>query len=169
MDVSCSSIFIFLIDEILCSCGNRFVLFDNKTNDETKKSNQVNQLLSHVNMVLEKNGGEPYTNEIFTEIKNDMGQRRDTSRRDRGFCGGICHRFVSIYIKNGVVKVAYRVRLLACGKIIDHRHAQLYAYRDPSKFVVAAPAGASSGGGASASTEEKKKESAEESDDDIFD
>ncbi|KAJ9560078.1 hypothetical protein OSB04_005238 [Centaurea solstitialis] len=57
------------LKEILCLCGNRFVLFDNKTKDEAKKSNQVNRLLSCVNMVLEKNGGGPYTNEIFTEMK----------------------------------------------------------------------------------------------------
>ncbi|KAI3733840.1 hypothetical protein L6452_13297 [Arctium lappa] len=55
--------------EILCLCGNRCVLFDNKTNDETKKTVRVQQLLSCVNMVLDKNGGEPYTNEIFTELQ----------------------------------------------------------------------------------------------------
>ncbi|KAJ9559748.1 hypothetical protein OSB04_004908 [Centaurea solstitialis] len=55
--------------EILRLCGNRFVVFDNKTKDETKKADQVQQLLSLVNMVLEKNGGEPYTNEIFTDLK----------------------------------------------------------------------------------------------------
>ncbi|KAJ9559751.1 hypothetical protein OSB04_004911 [Centaurea solstitialis] len=58
-----------IFQEILCLCGNRFVLFDNKTKDEGKKSNQVNRLLSYVNMVLEKNRGGPYTNEIFTEMK----------------------------------------------------------------------------------------------------
>ncbi|XP_024972557.1 immune-associated nucleotide-binding protein 9-like [Cynara cardunculus var. scolymus] len=57
------------LKEILCLCGNRFVLFDNKTNNETKKANQVQTLLSRVNMVLEQNDGEPYTNKIFTEMK----------------------------------------------------------------------------------------------------
>ncbi|KAI3684576.1 hypothetical protein L6452_33800 [Arctium lappa] len=57
------------LKEILCMCGNRFVVFDNRTKDETKKANQVQRLLSLVNMVLEKNGGEPYTNEIFTDLK----------------------------------------------------------------------------------------------------
>ncbi|KAJ9560077.1 hypothetical protein OSB04_005237 [Centaurea solstitialis] len=57
------------LKEILCLCGNRCVLFDNKTNDEAKKSNQVNRLVSCVNIVLEKNGGEPYANEVFTEKK----------------------------------------------------------------------------------------------------
>ncbi|KAJ9559736.1 hypothetical protein OSB04_004896 [Centaurea solstitialis] len=57
------------LKEILCLCGNRFVLFDNKTNDEAKKSKQVDRLLSRVNMVLEENDGEPYTNEIFTLLE----------------------------------------------------------------------------------------------------
>ncbi|KAJ9559747.1 hypothetical protein OSB04_004907 [Centaurea solstitialis] len=57
------------LKEILCLCGNRCVFFDNKTNDETKKSNQVDRLVSRVNMVLEKNCSGPYANEIFTEMK----------------------------------------------------------------------------------------------------
>ncbi|XP_024973102.1 immune-associated nucleotide-binding protein 9-like [Cynara cardunculus var. scolymus] len=57
------------LKEILRLCGDRFVLFDNRTKDETKKADQVQQLLSLVNMVLENNGGQPYTNEIFTDLK----------------------------------------------------------------------------------------------------
>ncbi|PWA57767.1 P-loop containing nucleoside triphosphate hydrolase [Artemisia annua] len=57
------------LKEILCLCGDRRVLFDNKTKDQTKKAGQVQQLLSCVKTVLEKNGGEPYTNEMFTELQ----------------------------------------------------------------------------------------------------
>ncbi|KAI3684584.1 hypothetical protein L6452_33808 [Arctium lappa] len=60
------------LKEILRLCGNRCVLFDNRTKDQTKKANQVQNLLSLVNMVLEKNGGEPYTIEAFMELKIDM-------------------------------------------------------------------------------------------------
>ncbi|KAM0035033.1 putative AIG1-type guanine nucleotide-binding (G) domain-containing protein [Helianthus debilis subsp. tardiflorus] len=57
------------LKEILNLCGNRCVLFDNKTKDEAKKSSQVQKLLSFVSMVLETNGGKPYTSEIFAEFK----------------------------------------------------------------------------------------------------
>ena len=45
------------------------MLFDNKTKNESKRINQVQQLLSLVNNVIVKNGGHPYTNEIFAEVK----------------------------------------------------------------------------------------------------
>ncbi|KAI3737264.1 hypothetical protein L2E82_27261 [Cichorium intybus] len=57
------------LQEILWLCGNRCVLFDNKTKDPTKRSNQVQELLNLVNMVSKNNEGKPYTNEIFTEMK----------------------------------------------------------------------------------------------------
>ncbi|KAJ0804570.1 putative AIG1-type guanine nucleotide-binding (G) domain-containing protein [Helianthus annuus] len=57
------------LKETLRLCRNRYVLFDNKTKDQTKRSNQVKELLLLVNMVSTMNGGKPYTNEIFTEMK----------------------------------------------------------------------------------------------------
>ncbi|WVZ11953.1 hypothetical protein V8G54_016483 [Vigna mungo] len=57
------------LEEILGLCENRVVLFDNKTKDEGKRSGQVQELLSFVNMVLSRNGGRPYTDELFTELK----------------------------------------------------------------------------------------------------
>jgi hypothetical protein len=45
------------------------VLFDNKTKDESKRVEQVQQLLSLVNMVIAHNGGQPYTDELFAELK----------------------------------------------------------------------------------------------------
>lgn len=50
-------------------CGNRRVLFDNKTKDEFKKDKQLEQLLFLVNEVVKNNGGKPYTDEIFAELK----------------------------------------------------------------------------------------------------
>ena len=58
-----------LIQEILVLCKNRVVLFDNKTKDESKRVEQVQTLLSLVNMVIAQNGGQPYTDEIFAELK----------------------------------------------------------------------------------------------------
>lgn len=45
------------------------MLFDNKTKDESKRVEQVQQLLSLVNMVIAHNGGQPYTDELFAELK----------------------------------------------------------------------------------------------------
>lgn len=57
------------LKETLGLCGDRCVLFDNKTKDQRKKAQQLHQLLSLVNMVLTKNNGKPYTDEIFSELK----------------------------------------------------------------------------------------------------
>ncbi|PON81438.1 LOW QUALITY PROTEIN: AIG1-type guanine nucleotide-binding (G) domain containing protein [Trema orientale] len=57
------------LKDILTQCDNRVVLFDNKTKDESKRVNQVQKLLSLVNKVLEQNGGHPYTDKIFAEVK----------------------------------------------------------------------------------------------------
>nr|KJB81186.1 hypothetical protein B456_013G135100 [Gossypium raimondii]KJB81187.1 hypothetical protein B456_013G135100 [Gossypium raimondii] len=57
------------LKDILGLCGNRLVLFDNKTKDETKRVKQVQDLLTLVNMVIEQNGGQPYTDELFAELK----------------------------------------------------------------------------------------------------
>lgn len=58
-----------MAQEILKMCGNRCVLFDNKTKEKDKKSEQLGQLLSLVDMVVERNGGKPYTDELFVELK----------------------------------------------------------------------------------------------------
>ncbi|KAL3830335.1 hypothetical protein ACJIZ3_019137 [Penstemon smallii] len=60
------------LKEILKMCGNRRVLFDNKTKDQVKKYKQLNQLLSLVNEVVDKNDGIPYTDELFVESKEQQ-------------------------------------------------------------------------------------------------
>ncbi|KAH9781290.1 Immune-associated nucleotide-binding protein 9 [Citrus sinensis] len=62
------------LKEILQLCDNRWVLFDNKTKYEAKRTEQVQQLLSLVNAVNVKNGGQPYTNECFAELKRKSNE-----------------------------------------------------------------------------------------------
>ncbi|GER34220.1 P-loop containing nucleoside triphosphatehydrolases superfamily protein [Striga asiatica] len=65
------------LKEILRMCGNRRVLFDNKTKEAGKKSKQLKQLLSLVNAVVDQNGGKPYTDELFVELKKGAIKLRD--------------------------------------------------------------------------------------------
>ena len=58
-----------VIQKTLEMCGNRCVLFDNMTEDEVKKSEQLKELLSLVKAVVDNNGGKPYSNELFIELK----------------------------------------------------------------------------------------------------
>ncbi|KAL3638672.1 hypothetical protein CASFOL_016579 [Castilleja foliolosa] len=60
------------LKETLSKCGNRCVLFDNWTNDASKKSKQLNELLSLVDVVMYNNGGKLYTDELFAQMKKDL-------------------------------------------------------------------------------------------------
>lgn len=62
------------MQSILSLCENRRVLFDNKTKDEKKQSEQVRELLSFVKLIAAKNHGLPYTNELFTKLKVEILQ-----------------------------------------------------------------------------------------------
>ncbi|XP_019462963.1 PREDICTED: immune-associated nucleotide-binding protein 9-like [Lupinus angustifolius] len=67
--------------ELLTLCENRCVLFDNKTKDEKNKFEQVQLLVSLVDMVISQNGGGPFTNEIFTDLKEGAINLRDQQRK----------------------------------------------------------------------------------------
>ncbi|KAM7509381.1 hypothetical protein LguiA_019834 [Lonicera macranthoides] len=69
------------LKKILLLCENRRVLFDNKTKDVNKKTKQVQELLSLVDVVLTKNGRKPYTNDIFVEMKNGALKLHDQTER----------------------------------------------------------------------------------------
>ncbi|KAJ8769884.1 hypothetical protein K2173_008966 [Erythroxylum novogranatense] len=57
------------LKDILVMCNNRVVLFDNKTKDDGKRVNQVQELLVLVNLVIAQNNGQPFTDELFVELK----------------------------------------------------------------------------------------------------
>ncbi|XP_022152452.1 immune-associated nucleotide-binding protein 9-like [Momordica charantia] len=68
------------LKDILALCKNRCVLFDNKTKDEMKRVEQVEQLLSLVTGIIIQNGGHPYTDELFTELKVGAMKLRDQQK-----------------------------------------------------------------------------------------
>ncbi|KAJ4847386.1 Immune-associated nucleotide-binding protein 9 [Turnera subulata] len=65
------------LKDILTLCNNRRVLFDNKTKDESKRAEQVQQLLSLVNTVIADNDGQPFTDEVFVELQKGATKLRD--------------------------------------------------------------------------------------------
>lgn len=54
---------------VLRLCGQRKVLFDNKTKDKDKKATQLKQLLDHMADVEKQTGGKPYTDNMHSKIK----------------------------------------------------------------------------------------------------
>ncbi|XP_052203063.1 immune-associated nucleotide-binding protein 9-like [Diospyros lotus] len=61
------------LKEILGQCGNRKVLFDNKTKDEAKKSRQLEQLLKLLDGVIELNRGQPYKGKLNLDKLKEGG------------------------------------------------------------------------------------------------
>ncbi|XP_057531961.1 immune-associated nucleotide-binding protein 9-like isoform X2 [Amaranthus tricolor] len=57
------------LKNILQVSKNRCVLFDNRTQSNAKKGEQLQSLLDLVDMVIEENGGKPYTDDLFKELK----------------------------------------------------------------------------------------------------
>ncbi|KAG6737833.1 hypothetical protein POTOM_059364 [Populus tomentosa] len=78
--------------EVLTLCENRRVLFNNKTKDVLKGVEQVQELLSLVNRVIEQNGGQPYSDELFAEIQkgemNFRGQQEEVDSLKGNFSIG---------------------------------------------------------------------------------
>ncbi|ERN20053.1 immune-associated nucleotide-binding protein 9 [Amborella trichopoda] len=69
------------LKELLEFCNHRMVLFDNVTKDEHKRVEQIQQLLDLVDVVATENGGRPYSDEIFDELKKGsikiLSQKKD--------------------------------------------------------------------------------------------
>ncbi|KAG6605257.1 Immune-associated nucleotide-binding protein 9, partial [Cucurbita argyrosperma subsp. sororia] len=57
------------LKDIIAACNNRCLVFNNKTRDEKKKGEQVENLLRMVNAVVNKNGGQAYTHGLFANVK----------------------------------------------------------------------------------------------------
>ena len=57
------------MQDLLQRCGNRKLLFDNKTKDLDKLEAQTAALLAVVDDVLAANEGKPYSNDLFREAQ----------------------------------------------------------------------------------------------------
>ena len=51
------------------ACGDRVLLFDNKSNDELKLHKQLAELFDAVDSVIARNRGKPFTNQMFAQIQ----------------------------------------------------------------------------------------------------
>ncbi|GLT45116.1 hypothetical protein SLA2020_189710 [Shorea laevis] len=71
------------LKEMLTSCQNRYVLFNNKTKDEAQKAKQLQQLLYLVNIVMLKNSGCMYTDEIYIKWQVESQLKEATARLEQ--------------------------------------------------------------------------------------
>lgn len=83
------------LKEVLKLCENRRVLFDNKTKDLLKRAEQMQELLSLVNTVIEQNAGQPYSDELFAEIQKGEMNFRDQQEEVNSMKGNISIREIS--------------------------------------------------------------------------
>ncbi|KAL7090010.1 hypothetical protein ACP275_12G012800 [Erythranthe tilingii] len=88
------------LKETLRMCGNRRVLFNNKTTDESEKSEQLKQLHDLLNEVADQNGGKPYTYSVVdTNEGNQQTNKLDLKPHETSLmeidggkefnCGGV--------------------------------------------------------------------------------
>lgn len=69
--------------DFLKKCDDRKALFDNKTKDKAKRIKQTNDLLRVIDDMLLKNGGSPYSNELFKEAQ-DIAFKSEQKAAARG-------------------------------------------------------------------------------------
>ncbi|XP_050377148.1 immune-associated nucleotide-binding protein 9 [Argentina anserina] len=105
------------LKETLALCGNRCLLFDNKTKDESKRVEQVQQLLSLVNSVIAKNGGKPYTDELFAEVKKGANKLRNQQEEVASLKGVYSKQEISsLYEK---MKLAHDMQLKRITEMVE--------------------------------------------------
>ncbi|XP_010478809.1 PREDICTED: immune-associated nucleotide-binding protein 8-like [Camelina sativa] len=75
------------LKRVLILCGQRMILFDNKTKEEEKKRKQVHELLKLIDQVREQNRNIPYTDEMYYKIKeeNDRHEREQEALKSKSY------------------------------------------------------------------------------------
>ncbi|XP_006653435.2 immune-associated nucleotide-binding protein 9-like [Oryza brachyantha] len=69
------------LQNILKLCTNRVVLFDNKTIDDHNCQTQLKRLLDAVDLVISSNNGNPFSNEMFTNIQEARHRQKDINSK----------------------------------------------------------------------------------------
>ena len=84
------------LKDIVASCKNRCVLFDNKTECESKKCEQMGKLMEMVNEVRKVNGGQPYMHDLCSsmtvetklkEVKTKLEKQLQEDEKDARIIG----------------------------------------------------------------------------------
>ncbi|EOA38094.1 hypothetical protein CARUB_v10009560mg [Capsella rubella] len=73
------------LKRVLVLCGQRMMVFDNKTKDEVQKKKQIDELLKLTDLVRKQNHNIPYTNEMYHKIKeeNDRYKQQQEELRSK--------------------------------------------------------------------------------------
>ncbi|RLM73367.1 hypothetical protein C2845_PM15G09210 [Panicum miliaceum] len=76
LDMSRDGIHAMLMDTIR-ACGDRVLLFDNKSYDELKLHKQLAELFDAVDSVIAHNRGKPFTNQMLAQIQEVYATKED--------------------------------------------------------------------------------------------
>jgi hypothetical protein len=57
------------VQDVVKTCGDRVVLFDNRTVDAQHQQDQLKKLMDAVDSVISSHGGLPFSNQMFSQIK----------------------------------------------------------------------------------------------------
>ncbi|GLU22267.1 hypothetical protein SLE2022_383560 [Rubroshorea leprosula] len=115
------------LKEILTLCHNRYVLFNNKTKDETQKAKQLQHLLSLVNTVMLQSGGQPYTNDTSIEVQmvpiefdSSEGRSDSTERQLKGTI-----EMVESKLKDATARLEQKLAEEKAARLLAEKNAQL--------------------------------------------
>ncbi|CAA7024410.1 unnamed protein product [Microthlaspi erraticum] len=77
------------IKRVLKLCGQRMILFDNRTKDEAKRTKQAHELLNLIDLVRKQNNNIPYTDEMYHKIKEetDRYKKEQEETESKGHSG----------------------------------------------------------------------------------
>ncbi|KAL6634562.1 hypothetical protein ACP70R_027233 [Stipagrostis hirtigluma subsp. patula] len=71
------------LQKVVKLCKNRVVLFDNKTKDWSLQAKQLEKLLDVVDSVSAANGGKPFSDQMFTRIKEVHDREKEVHDREK--------------------------------------------------------------------------------------
>ncbi|XP_008786469.1 immune-associated nucleotide-binding protein 9 isoform X2 [Phoenix dactylifera] len=109
------------LQNILRLCKKRVMLFDNKTNNEIKRAAQVKQLFFLVDSVVASNGGQPFSDQIFAELKEGALRMHDREKEVEAMKGYSEQRISQL--KEEIYK-SYDDQLARITDMVEHKLKQ---------------------------------------------